>query len=413
LPWLLCPHFGAIWQNNYLAGPSHLVDLKWGVQNDLEMNRMIQLLAIVLLTTGSWASAWAFEVLPPTKGLEFIQVAKDRKHFTFSNSGLRFVPWGFNYDHDRSNRLLETYWKAEWDTVVSDFQEMKALGANTLRIHLQVSRFMKSAEELNDESLELLRRLVRLAEINGLYLDITGLGCYDKKDVPQWYDNLDETRRWAVQARFWEAIAETCSNSPAIFCYDLMNEPVLSEDKQGRDWTPGAFSDRYFVQRITLDFAGRSQKEIAKAWVEKLVGAIRKHDKNHMITIGAIPWALTWPGAKDVFYSKEVSCNLDFVSVHFYPKQREVKKALKALATYEIGKPIVIEEMFPLSCSVKELDKFIGDSKELATGWVGFYWGKTLEEYHEQKSGMAEGLTEDWLKYFVKKTPDILRRSRK
>jgi hypothetical protein len=355
--------------------------------------------------------AFASEVILSKGGLELIRVSKDRRHFVFSDSGLRFAPWGFNYDHDRSNRLLETYWKAEWETVVGDFEEMKALGANTVRIHLQVSRFMKSEEELNQESLDLLGRLIRLAEEKSLYLDITGLGCYDRKDVPQWYNDLDERSRWAVQARFWEAVARTCSNSPAVFCYDLMNEPVLTEDKKGRDWTPGAFGDRYFVQRVTLDFAGRSQKQIAKAWVEKLVSAIRKHDSHHLITIGAIPWALTWQGAKDVLYSKEVSKNLDFVSVHFYPRQGEVKKALKALAVYDIGKPIVIEEMFPLSCSVQELDRFIDGSRGLTTGWIGFYWGKTIAEYKTEKGTIADRMVLGWLEYFERKGPDFVKQA--
>src|SRR5688572_16057281 len=74
----------------------------------------------------------------------FIRVSKDKHGFVFADSGAPFKPWGFNYDHDASNRLLETYWKAEWDAVAEDFREMKTLGANTVRIHLQVSRFMKS-----------------------------------------------------------------------------------------------------------------------------------------------------------------------------------------------------------------------------------------------------------------------------
>ena len=48
---------------------------------------------------------------------------------------------------------------------------------------------------------------MKLAEATGLYLDITGLGCYHKKDVPEWYDKLDESDRWAAQAKFWEAVA--------------------------------------------------------------------------------------------------------------------------------------------------------------------------------------------------------------
>jgi len=193
-----------------------------------------------------------------------------------------------------------------------------------------------------------------------------------------------------------------------VFCYDLMNEPVVTEDKKARDWTPGAFGDRYFVQRLTLDFAGRTQKQIAKDWVDKMVAAIRKHDGQHLLTVGVIPWALTWPNAKPLFYSKEVSKNLDFVSVHFYPKKGEVDKALTALAVYNIGKPMIIEEMFPLSCSVKDLDQFIDGSRTMTTGWIGFYWGKTIAEYKQTKGSIADAITLDWLEYFAKKTPDIL-----
>jgi hypothetical protein len=338
-------------------------------------------------------------------GLEFIRVSNDGRGFAFAASGLKFTPWGFNYDHDRAGRLLETYWKEEWDVVPHDFEEMKKLGANTVRIHLQVSRFMKSAQEPNPESLQQLARLLLVAERTGRYLDVTGLGCYDKKDVPQWYNDLNETQRWDVQARFWEAVAGTCSNSPAVFCYDLMNEPLLSEDKINRDWTPGAFGDRYFMQRLTLDFAGRSQKQIAKAWVDKLVTAVRKQDPRHLITIGEDPWAL---GVKPLFQSKDVGRNLDFVSLHFYPRTGQLKQALKALRVYNVGKPIIIEEMFPMSCSVEDLDQFIDRSKPMAAGWIGFYWGKTIAEYKQKTDSIPEAMMLGWLEYFVKKTPDIL-----
>jgi hypothetical protein len=354
--------------------------------------------------------AWAQSDAPAGRpGLEVIRVSQDGRRFVRSNSGAEFRPWGFNYDHNAANRLLETYWKDEWGAVTGDFQEMKDLGANTARIHLQVSRFMKSARETNRASLAQLARLLALAEKTGLYLDVTGLGCYDRKDVPKWYNQVDEGQRWDVQARFWEAVAETCRHSPAVFCYDLMNEPVLTEDKKKRDWTPGAFGDRYFVQRLTLDFAGRSERQIAEAWVDRLVAAIRKHDRQHLVTVGAIPWAMTWPTAKPLIYAKEVSKNLDFVSLHVYPQTGEVDKALKALAVYDIGKPIVIEEMFPLTCSVKELDQFIDGSRPLAVGWIGFYWGKTLTEYKREKGSIADAITLGWLEYFVRKTPDILR----
>jgi hypothetical protein len=110
-----------------------------------------------------------------------------------------------------------------------------------------------------------------------------------------------------------------------------------------------------------------------------------------------------------LFYSKEVSQKLDFVSVHFYPKTAEIDRALKALAVYNIGKPIVVEETFPLSCSPRELDQFIDGSKDLATGWIGFYWGKTIPEYKQSNRTIAEDLTLHWLEYFTNKSSTILQ----
>jgi len=341
-------------------------------------------------------------LLPP------IRISKDGTQFVSADSGAKFVAWGFNYDHDDTGRLLEDYWHEDWPTVVEDFHEMKALGANVVRIHPQLAKFMKTANEPNQTALKQLVRLVRLAEKTGIYLDITGLGCYHKNDVPEWYDAMDEAARWEVQALFWEAIAKNCAQSPAVFCYDLMNEPILPGDKKETEWLAGQFGGKYFVQRITLDLAGRTRNQVAKIWVDNLVSAIRKHDKRHMITVGVIPWAHTFPKAKPLFYSKQVGENLDFVSVHFYPKKGEVNKALKALTVYDIGKPLVIEEFSPLYCGIKEFDVFVDGSRKMADGYIGFYWGKTIDEYTQRKNDIPAAIMAEWLQYFKKKAPKIL-----
>ena len=336
--------------------------------------------------------------------LEWICLSEDGRHFELSESGSRFIAWGFNYDHDRSGRLIEDYWHSEWPTVVEDFWEMKALGANVVRIHLQTAKFMETAKSANEKSLERLARLVRLAEETDLYLDITGLGCYHKQDVPEWYDAMDEAQRWETQALFWESVSRVCAQSPAVFFYDLMNEPVLAgKDKPQPGWLAGDFAGKYFVQYITRDLAGRTREVVAKAWVDRLVGAIRKYDSRHLITVGVIPWAHVFPSAKPFFYSKPVSENLDFVCVHFYPKPGEVAQALEALSAYDIGKPIIVEEMFPLKCSLAELDEFIEGSRSVADGWIGFYWGQTIEEYGEKPADISAAITKAWLEFFKEK----------
>ena len=59
-------------------------------------------------------------------------------------SGKTFVPWGFNYDHDANGRLIEDYWDEQWASVEEDFWEMQRLGANVVRIHLQVGKLRAS-----------------------------------------------------------------------------------------------------------------------------------------------------------------------------------------------------------------------------------------------------------------------------
>jgi hypothetical protein len=245
-----------------------------------------------LLTVILWvlAATRAARADAPQSQLERVQVSDDKTHLVGATTGRRIVIWGVNYDHDETGRLIEDYWREEWRKVAADFAEIKALGANAVRVHLQLANFMNSADQPNAENLERLGELLSLAERTGLYLDLTGLACYHKRDVPTWYDALDRSARWDVQARFWRAVAEACKDSPAVFCYDLMNEPILpGEKKKETEWLTGELGGKYFVQRIALDLAGQTRIEVARDWVKKLAGAIREVDKQHMITVGVIP----------------------------------------------------------------------------------------------------------------------------
>jgi hypothetical protein len=130
-----------------------------------------------------------------------------------------------------------------------------------------------------------------------------------------------------------------------------------------------------------------------------LVAAIRKHDAKRLVTVGEIPWAFHFPGAKPLFQAKGVGDGLDFVSVHVYPKTGEVDPAIEALKVYDVGKPIVVEEMFPMHCSLEDLDAFVERSRGIAAGWIGFYWGKGIDAY--TKDGDMKGaIVAGWLAYF-------------
>ena len=180
-----------------------------------------------------------------------------------------------------------------------------------------------------------------------------------------------------------------------------MNEPIIGGAAKAGDprWVGGELGGLYFVQRISEDPHGRSNVEIADAWVRKLTTAIRANDPAALITVGVIPWALVWPTAKPLFYSPRVGRNLDFVSIHLYPTKGEVPKAITALAVYDVGKPLAVEETFPLSCSIAELNQFIDGTADRADGWISHYFGQTVEE-HRRGAQPGGAMVAEFLEYW-------------
>lgn len=358
-------------------------------------------LTALILTIALSSAAAAPPVLEP------IVVDQTGRGFIHQNSQRPFRPWGFNYDHDVEGRLLEDYWHDDWPKVQRHFQAMRELGANVVRIHLQFGRFCPQPETVSERELDRLVQLLKLAEREGLYLDLTGLGCYHKADVPAWYDALDEPARWHAQARFWRAIAGRCAQSAAVFCYDLMNEPVVAGGRRDAgDWLGPAFAGKHFVQFVSLDPGGRTRPEVARAWIDNLVTAIREVDQTHLVTVGLVDWSLDRPGLTSGFVPSKVSERLDFLCVHLYPEEGKVMAALETLAGFRaVGKPVLIEETFPLKCSGREFERFLDGADGEAAGVIGFFWGQSPVDLKPPRS-IAEGLTLQWLEIFERRAKE-------
>jgi hypothetical protein len=350
------------------------------------MMRSLIITILILLTTRAHS-------------LDRIALSPDHTSFIHTTTQKPFHPWGLNYDRDFRMRLLEDYWQTEWPTVVEHFAEMKRLGANLVRIHLQVARFMDAPDKPNAASLAQLQKLLDLAEKNGLYLDLTGLACYRRADVPKWYSDLDERARWQAQANFWSAIAQACSNSPAVFCYDLVNEPsVPAEPRKPHDWLAGDLAGFTYCQVITLDAKSRDRTRLATDWIDKMTAAIRQHDRQTLITVGLLPFP-TGAG----FDAQALANHLDFISVHYYPKKEKLDDQAQFLKKFKTPKPLIVEEIFPLNCSTAELGQFMQKSP-FVTGWVGFYWGHRQQDLQKPKSP-GDALVAGWLTFFQSHNP--------
>jgi hypothetical protein len=76
-----------------------------------------------------------------------------------------------------------------------------------------------------------------------------------------------------------------------------------------------------------------------------------------------------------------------------------VAEALETLAAFQVGKPLVIEETFPLKASMEDFDAFMQGSKKHACGYIGFYWGAGIEELR-RAGGIGEAMTANWLEWF-------------
>lgn len=81
--------------------------------------------------------------------LERIVVAADGRGFMLARSKTAFHAWGMN--HGNVGRLMEDFWEKERETFAGDFREMKALGANVVRVHLQFGKFMSGTNQPNHD----------------------------------------------------------------------------------------------------------------------------------------------------------------------------------------------------------------------------------------------------------------------
>lgn len=333
------------------------------------------LIALGCLVGGAWAA-----------DMETVSITPDKTGFVLHPSGDRYIPWGHNYASvDIMERLAN-----DPARVAREFTEMKAAGTTVARIHPEMPRILVGPDKADAQALDRLGKLLKIAEQSGIRLKITGLACYKIKDRMAWYDSMGEQDRWKTQAFFWETIARTCAGSPAVFAYDLVNEPA-AVGKPADGWYTGRMGEVEFCQRLSLDPGTRNGDDIFREWTKRMVAAIRKHDRTHLITMGMLPFPGAYKGAAE---------QLDFVSPHLYPKTGKVDDEIKLLKQFGWGKPVVIGETFPLSCGADDERNFLLKSREFAQGWIGHWPDESPAELAElKKTGKATIHNAIWLSW--------------
>jgi hypothetical protein len=104
------------------------------------------------------------------------------------------------------------------------------------------------------------------------------------------------------------------------------------------------------------------------------------------------------------FVPETIAPEVDFISVHIYPEQGKADEAVEGLKKFVVGKPVVVEETFPLSCDAPTLREFMRRGRSMSSGWVGHYMGESLDDLHALKAAgtisAGQELMRQWLLLF-------------
>jgi hypothetical protein len=187
-------------------------------------------------------------------------------------------------------------WRVGPESFEDAFAQMSAAGLDAVRIDLLWHAIEPEPGRYDEHHLAQLDVIVAAAGRHGMWLHPTlfiGGEVGDAFwDVP-WRDGRHphrdpEMRR--LQAEHAAMLARRWRDDPAIIAWDLTDEPP------------------FWPFRETDD-------DDARAWTDELVGALRREDPGHLITIGTSGQEIGWgPFRADV-----VADRLDFACVHPYP----------------------------------------------------------------------------------------------
>jgi hypothetical protein len=308
--------------------------------------------------------------------------------------------WGMNWGiGDRAPVI--TYFDdptaANLAVLRSELKTARRLGANSMRVYLQLAQVMATPTRARHRTLAALQRLLALAQGDRIYLDITGDLVWQPARAPAWYGALSRRARWQVQARFWRAVAHAASASAAVLCYELTSEPIVS---QTTGYYYGRIGDWWFEQSIATA-KGPAADGAARAWTRLLAAAVRSED-DRPVTIGLLP-KMTGP-----FSPRNIADQLDVLTVHEYPStggSAAATAVVRSFATY--GKPVLLGETFILDDDAPTEYAFLTASARYLDGGFEFFDGR--DPATSPVVNIADAVYDQSLQQFIALRPLLLR----
>ncbi len=357
--------------------------------------------------------------------MEYIKVRPDGWGFEEADSAKLMIPVGCNYFDPTVGWPPKIWSQYNRERVQRHFDQMQALGVNTVRIVISAGYFMPQLGEWNAENLKKLDDMVAIGRAHGIRFILSSLDWWD--GWPKWIqgDVYVNPEALARQAIWFEKLYEHFRGDGTIFAADIRNEPQIHWDNEDmrRAWAAWLSAPQGQALGQRLAGAGhpltipenkpapfnehlygyqRFRESVAEAWVKNCAGAIRRGDPRRLVSVGLVQWSFPLansPGGYGAFNPKDLAPHLDYISAHFYPilaygkplgeqwdlMQRYGEAWLRYAA--DANKPLVVEEfgwygggtMNGIYCSQEDLANWnkgvIEFSRASACGWLSWAYG--------------------------------------
>jgi hypothetical protein len=289
--------------------------------------------------------------------------------------GKKTLVLGTNYYESKGGELM--WLRPHLLRVRQDFQEMRRMGMNYVRIHYHHSKWFRdyyrnvvkkdvdpylsiadTTVMPSERSLRILDAIIQLAQEQGLVLslDLFSLVPEEMGDPIGWLslkERIVDKNKVANQKKFIQLIARRYKEVPGI-SWDLWNEPRLAQE----------------------------DRELLKAWAAELIKTFRENGDTHLITIG-----------DDV--SLELLDVLDYGSIHTYEPSD-----FQGLSSY--AKPVIFQETWiPAGLSLEEEARQLQELSRdfnffLSSGAAGFApWQWTRQSRLWNNASEAEKWDDD------------------
>jgi len=338
--------------------------------------------------------AGQFVIAASTAGhskMRLITVSPDNRGFIDRDSGRPYIPFGTNYYDPHTGWAPKIWRQFNAEKVRQHFRLMSDIGVNCARVFLTAGSFQPGAETIEQQALKKLDKLVEIARQSGIRLILTGPDHWEGSPAYWRPDRFAGEPALTALERFWNVLGRRYRAEPAIFAWDLLNEPQMpwfninwrpkwndylqktykNWDALKAAWDKELTNDDQWgniaiphnqpgIDNPRLRDFQHFREALADQWVRRQVEVLRRADPTHLITIGYIQWSypLVRPGAPgrySAFSPHRQAKWLDFMTIHFYPtmggpfdseeKWQQNLDYLQAVLAYcHVGKPVVLGE---------------------------------------------------------------------